>query len=184
MTELRLRYRQERKNARRRIKYARLKGFDVEGIRLPEGITAKTPDTEVLEKIAQLKQIGIKSIREKLKAPVVTKSFKILDELKKKIDEFSPLESWSDEMRKRKQDIKSTLKIMLEGAIIREGIEAVGERLEQSAMSLNLIIDQILYDSDQDTVNFNLNELAAIINASMTDMSTNKMLTELSDFIQ
>ena len=184
MTELRLAYQRARKNARKRIAYAKLKGFNVDRLILPEGITAKTPDIEVLEKIKALNEIGITAIRNRMKTPAPTRSFKALDELRKEIEKFSPLPTWSEEMQKRKLEMKNTLQIMLEGAVMRSGIEAVGERLESSAISITFILDQILYDSDQDNVNMNLNQLAVIINGEMTDTATNKALTELSDFIQ
>ena len=89
---------------------------------------------------------------------------KIIAEIRRKIDEWQPLEEWVSHKGDKPEDSaftkvkkrdKNKLQAMLDMAIAQEGARAVAARLEANAEMANTLATQILYGGSGDKTDFN-----------------------------
>lgn len=108
----------------------------------------------------------------------IDRGMKVIKSLQEMISNWTPEKHWSDMTAAAKRDDKNTLQSLLNGAIQRDGEKEVARRLEQNA-DLNLNnANVILYDSDDDRVDFALAAISSVINGQAL---TAKESTELSE---
>lgn len=110
---------------------------------------------------------------------------KILDRVQEKIQNWSPDTTWSDYFSSVKDKDKNILTNILNGAINQYGIDTVAQRLNDNAVLVNNLVDEILYDSGgkggRDKVQFNLQEMSAIVTGGRISKELSKVLTEQSE---
>ena len=120
------------------------------------------------ERLAQERSLaaqkGVETKQTRSKKGLPTDLGKILAEIRRKIDEWQPLEEWvrhkgdkpeDSAFTKVKKRDKNKLQAMLDMAIAQEGAQAVAARLEANAEMANMLATQILYGGSGDKADFN-----------------------------
>lgn len=98
------------------------------------------------------------------------------------IDQWSPSGDWNEWYTEQRRSYKNTLKSILDGAINREGREAVARRLQERAQEVIDLVERILFGSDkQEDVQFYLVEFATILKGSALTAEESYDLTEQVD---
>lgn len=105
----------------------------------------------------------------------------VLSNVWNQINSFSPMWNWSEYFTKVKtQDVNDLVKI-LSDAISQNGADVTAMRLQNMASDYNSIIDRILYSSDENTVNYELANMATILKGSSLTLEESKRLTESAE---
>lgn len=114
----------------------------------------------------------------------------VLKRLEEMIEEWQPNPAWSTDLIKDKKRERNTLKNIVDGAIKRDGRDKVAERAEDNASEIIALANEILYESGgtkfdyfnkRDTVRFDLNRIAELLNGRPLDMEESADLTDLSE---
>lgn len=97
----------------------------------------------------------------------------VLENIEQTINQWTPNSNWTPTFAKIKEGDKNIVKSMLEGAISRDGRDAVAKRLESMATRINELLEEIMYGSGskehhlgtgRNQVNIDLVQLSSIIN--------------------
>ena len=105
----------------------------------------------------------------------------VLSNVWNQINSFSPMWNWSEYFTKVKtQDVNDLVKI-LSDAISQNGADVTAMRLQNMSSDYNSIIDRILYSSDENTVNYELANMATILKGSSLTLEESKRLTESAE---
>ncbi len=97
----------------------------------------------------------------------------VLQNIENMINQWSPQGNWTSSFVAVKEGDKNTVKKILEGAIARDGREAVAKRIEGRAERINELVQYVLYASGsrehhfgtgRNQVNIDLVELSGYIN--------------------
>lgn len=98
-------------------------------------------------------------------------AYKALEYIRQELDVWEPMPFWSVAFTEYKREDASKLRSIIEGAISRDGEEAVGARLEEKHKRVIELTDEILFGSGKteydlftgrQQVNMDLSEIAAI----------------------
>lgn len=87
----------------------------------------------------------------------------VLRQVEKIIDEYNGNSNWGKYMAARKNRDYQILKRIFFGALARDGRRAVAKRLQANANRVIDIVNEALYASDQETVNFAMAAFARIV---------------------
>lgn len=105
----------------------------------------------------------------------------VLSNVWNQINSFSPMWNWSEYFTKVKtQDVNDLVKI-LSDAISQNGADVTAMRLQNMASDYNSIIDRVMYNSDENTVNYELANLATILKGSSLTLEESQRLTESAE---
>lgn len=106
----------------------------------------------------------------------------VLDTVRYYMEYWVPAPYWGVEFRHKKYHDKTVLEEMLDTYTTNYGESAVAERLEkEGSVRINEIVNQILYDSENETVSANLREFGEILKGAQLD-DTEK--AELEDWME
>lgn len=83
--------------------------------------------------------------------PVAT--YEIIENIREEIRKWAPSSGWMEFFADKKRRDKNILENMFEGAIRQEGENVIAARLEAHSYGITLIIQEILYGSDNDQIN-------------------------------
>lgn len=87
----------------------------------------------------------------------------VLTQVEKIIDNYDGNSQWGEYMTARKNRDHQILKRIFFGALARDGRRAVAKRLQANANRVIDIVNQALYASDQNTINFAMAAFARIL---------------------
>lgn len=87
----------------------------------------------------------------------------VLTQVEKIIDNYDGNRQWGEYMAARKNRDHQILKRIFFGALARDGRRAVAKRLQANANRVIDIVNQALYASDQNTINFAMAAFARIL---------------------
>lgn len=114
-----------------------------------------------------------------------------LNDIQNKLDTWDADPSWSYDLAQIKERDKNRAASILQGAIERDGYDAVARRLKENADTIGDIIDNILYktsggtrdvyDNARDNVEENFVEFANIVNGRILSLDENERITEIYD---
>ena len=112
----------------------------------------------------------------------IDRGMKVIKSLQEMIANWTPEKHWSDMTAAAKRDDKNTLQSLLNGAIQRDGEKEVAKRLEQNADQNLNNANVILYDSDDDRVDFALAAISSVINGqALTAKESAELSEEMED---
>ena len=89
-----------------------------------------------------------------IKSKLPDKNKTAYDNLVEKIRSWSPDGNWTESLTGAKENDKSRLEGILNGAVSRDGIDAVMTRLDEHAALVDLLSESVLYDSGTEEGNF------------------------------
>lgn len=114
-----------------------------------------------------------------------------LNDIQNKLDTWDADPTWSYDLSQTKERDKNRAASILQGAIERDGYEAVARRIREHADTVGDILDNILYktsggtrdvyDNARDNVEENFVEFANIVNGRILSLDENERITEIYD---
>ena len=117
----------------------------------------------------------------KSKSGVPSETSLVLSKVWQQINSFAPQYNWSEYFTKVKTRDVNELVSILSSAITQSGADNVALRLQNMAGDYNAIIDRIMYNSDETTVNYELANLATILKGSSLTLEESQKFTALSE---
>lgn len=105
----------------------------------------------------------------------------VLTQVEKIIDNYGGNSHWGEYMAARKNRDYQILKRILFGALARDGRRAVAKRLQANANRIIDIVNQALYASDQNTINFAMAAFARILKNEALTMQEAIEIQEASE---
>lgn len=105
----------------------------------------------------------------------------VLYQIEQMIRDWKPFPNWSKYFTEVKREDKNRLKALLDGKIAEVGREETARRLQQNAEGINHMADEILYSSDEDAVNMDLNYIATVLKGSALTPDESSYYTQLAE---
>lgn len=110
----------------------------------------------------------------------------ILQNVLEELRTWEPSPHWSEFFTEQKFQDKGVLERMMYGAINTYGRDEVARRLEDNALRVNEIVQNVLYGSggrrSYIDINFELVSMASILNGGYLSQHESAMLTEVSEY--
>lgn len=113
----------------------------------------------------------------------------VYDNVMEELDKWEPMDKWTKYFKQKKEHDKNVIKSVIEGAIQRDGLQEVAQRLEDHAIEINELLQEILYGSGggdinksgRININLKITRLAQIIIGRTLTTTENKDLTEQAE---
>ena len=105
----------------------------------------------------------------------------VLNNIEVLINQFSPRPNWSPYWEQKKTNDKNMLQDLLNREINRNGRNVAARRLQNSSDDIEQLVEEILYYSDEETVQFDLVRTANIITGSTLSEVEVEELTNLEE---
>ena len=104
-----------------------------------------------------------------------------LYQIEQMIADWKPFPNWSKYFTEVKREDKNRLKALLDGKIAEVGRKETARRLQENAEGINHMADEILYSSDEDAVNMDLNYIATVLKGSPLTADESAYYTQLAE---
>lgn len=124
-------------------------------------------------------QKAIKSKQLKYNPPSEQDS--VLYQIEEMIRDWKPFPNWSKYFTEAKREDLNRLKALLDGKIAEVGRKETARRLQENAEGINHMADEILYSSDEDAVNMDLNYIATVLKGSPLTADESAYYTQLAE---
>lgn len=111
----------------------------------------------------------------------------VLKNVREMIKTWSPSQNWSKYYAKIKEHDKNICERMLEGAILQEGEDVIGERLEEHAVEVNSLVGEMLYGSggkDGSKMQGNFARFANILYGRKLSGEESKEIAEAEEYLE
>lgn len=105
----------------------------------------------------------------------------VLHQIEEMIADWKPFPNWSKYFTEVKREDKNRLKALLDGKIAEVGRKETARRLQENAEGINHMADEILYSSDEDAVNMDLNYIATVLKGSALTTDESAYYTQLAE---
>ena len=105
----------------------------------------------------------------------------VLHQIEQMIADWKPFPNWSKYFTEVKREDKNRLKALLDGKIAEVGRKETARRLQENAEGINHMADEILYSSDEDAVNMDLNYIATVLKGSPLTADESAYYTQLAE---
>ena len=105
----------------------------------------------------------------------------VLHQIEEMIADWKPFPNWSKYFTEVKREDKNRLKALLDGKIAEVGRKETARRLQENAEGINHMADEILYSSDEDAVNMDLNYIATVLKGSPLTADESAYYTQLAE---
>ena len=105
----------------------------------------------------------------------------VLYQIEQMIADWKPFPNWSKYFTEVKREDKNRLKALLDGKIAEVGRKETARRLQENAEGINHMADEILYSSDEDAVNMDLNYIATVLKGSPLTADESAYYTQLAE---
>ena len=105
----------------------------------------------------------------------------VLHQIEQMIADWKPFPNWSKYFTEVKREDKNRLKALLDGKIAEVGRKETARRLQENAEGINHMADEILYSSDEDAVNMDLNYIATVLKGSALTPDESAYYTQLAE---
>ena len=105
----------------------------------------------------------------------------VLHQIDQMIADWKPFPNWSKYFTEVKREDKNRLKALLDGKIAEVGRKETARRLQENAEGINHMADEILYSSDEDAVNMDLNYIATVLKGSPLTADESAYYTQLAE---
>lgn len=105
----------------------------------------------------------------------------VLHQIEQMIADWKPFPNWSKYFTEVKREDKNRLKALLDGKIAEVGRKETARRLQENAEGINHMVDEMLYSSDEDAVNMDLNYIATVLKGSALTPDESSYYTQLAE---
>lgn len=105
----------------------------------------------------------------------------VLSRIEEMIADWKPFPNYSKYFTEVKREDKNRLKALLDGKIAEVGRKETARILQQNAEGINHMVDEILYSSDEDAVNMDLNYIATVLKGSPLTADESAYYTQLAE---
>ena len=105
----------------------------------------------------------------------------VLHQIEQMIADWKTFPNWSKYFTEVKREDKNRLKALLDGKIAEVGRKETARRLQENAEGINHMADEILYSSDEDAVNMDLNYIATVLKGSPLTADESAYYTQLAE---
>lgn len=105
----------------------------------------------------------------------------VLTQIEQMIADWKPFSNYSKYFTEVKREDKNRLKALLDGKIAEVGRKETARILQQNAEGINHMVDEILYSSDEDAVNMDLNYIATVLKGSPLTADESAYYTQLAE---
>lgn len=122
---------------------------------------------------------GFKNKKSTYNPPIEEDS--VLHQIEQMIADWKPFSNWSKYFTEVKREDKNRLKALLDGKIAEVGRKETARRLQENAEGINHMADEILYSSDEDAVNMDLNYIATVLKGSPLTADESAYYTQLAE---
>lgn len=113
--------------------------------------------------------------------------YTVLNNVREMIKSWSPSSNWSTYYAEVKRRDKNIVERMLDGAILQEGEDVIGERLENHAIEINSLIGDMLYGSggkDGSKMQGNFARFASILYGRKLSGEESKEIAEAEEYLE
>lgn len=105
----------------------------------------------------------------------------VLHQIEEMIRDWKTFPNWSKYFTEVKREDKNRLKALLDGKIAEVGRKETARILQENAEGINHMADEILYSSDEDAVNMDLNYIATVLKGSPLTADESAYYTQLAE---